>query len=552
MGLTLFEEDLATSASTGRQLDATNGGDIDVSGGARWGPERTLRAGVIEDLISGGRPVHRSGLHVRGARILGTVDVSSARSIHPVSLVECYFDDPILAEGVELTWFSLNGSRVPVLHMERAKISRSIHLDGVRADGLWLTGATIGGQLTCVGAKISGRPSGDALSADGATVGDSILLDSFCATGRVRLSGTHVGGQLSCKRAVLTGAGDVALSADGSVVKGDVFFDEAEVSGEIRLFGADIGGELSGRGATMRRTDTDVFTAEEARIKGAVLFDKVLAATGRVSFRGASMDELLWSFEHFTGVLDLEGTTVNRLRDDWKAVPAPRRRALKGLGDHGKAPPEPAGGALLNGFRYGAFERGADDSVAARLAWIRFAPGYAAEPYTQLAAVYRRAGHQERARDVLIARETDARKRAPMTRWPRLKSVFLGATIAHGYKPGRAVLAVVVLVVALTALLGSRSGRQAMVATMLPTDRSAQNLPAAPTGVTCPRDYPCFDPLIYSAETVLPLVRLGQTEYWRPADARSRYQWFVWTATALGWLFATLAVAGLSGLIRDD
>jgi hypothetical protein len=85
----------------------------------------------------------------------------------------------------------------------------------------------------------------------------------FEADGEVRLHGATIGGQLSCSGARFTSEGGTGLAADGANVTGGVFFGAAldgrgqpvagpdgaplgfEADGEVRLHGATIGGEQS-------------------------------------------------------------------------------------------------------------------------------------------------------------------------------------------------------------------------------------------------------------------------------------------------------------------
>ncbi|MCB1330698.1 MAG: hypothetical protein KDK28_15240, partial [Maritimibacter sp.] len=70
------------------------------------------------------------------------------------------------------------------------------------------------------------------------------------------------------------------------------------------------------------------------------------------------------------------------------------------------------------------------------------------------------------------------------------------------------------------------------------------------------KSYPAFSPLIYSADTLLPIVDLEMQGYWIPDDqlepwgAMGRY--YLWFQIFMGWALSLLAVAGFSGLIRTD
>jgi hypothetical protein len=83
------------------------------------------------------------------------------------------------------------------------------------------------------------------------------------------------------------------------------------------------------------------------------------------------------------------------------------------------------------------------------------------------------------------------------------------------------------------------------------TPKKATQEPAADS---CIDDYPCFSPAGYAIDTVLPLINIHQADYWRP-NANAPFGWvFVyvtWAGTLLGWAFATLAVAGYTGLVRN-
>ena len=79
-------------------------------------------------------------------------------------------------------------------------------------------------------------------------------------------------------------------------------------------------------------------------------------------------------------------------------------------------------------------------------------------------------------------------------------------------------------------------------------------------------NYPKFQPFIYSLDTFLPVVDLGQKGYWTPNansgfEAKfplidSKFTWgsalraYLWVHILLGWFFTTLWVAGLTGLVR--
>ncbi|MET9352594.1 hypothetical protein ABZY14_06160 [Streptomyces sp. NPDC006617] len=123
-----------------------------------------------------------------------------------------------------------------------------------------------------------------------------------------------------------------------------------------------------------------------------------------------------------SGTVDLRGAQVSSLHD----------------GEHSR--PDVV---ELDGFVYGsvkvdeAGERrealGRRDSVAHRVAWIRRSPGYNPQPYEQLASWYRKAGHDDDARRVLLARQRHRRRTLP--RAARVRGHLIDATVGYGYGP---------------------------------------------------------------------------------------------------------------------
>lgn len=92
---------------------------------------------------------------------------------------------------------------------------------------------------------------------------------------------------------------------------------------------------------------------------------------------------------------------------------------------------------------------------------------------------------------------------------------------------------------------------------MAPTDKDAYyffRVQARP-----PDHYPRFTVSVYSLENTVPLVNLGQKDHWMPdpnAQGSRRMPefllWFRWSQVLLGWLLATLFVAGVTGVVRKE
>jgi hypothetical protein len=413
-----------------------------------------------------------------------------------------------------------------------------------------LPGASITGQFSCRDAHLTGRDKdGDALMADRITVSGGVLLDKgFTAAGAVRLLRARVTGQLSCNGAQITrpNTRGNALAANEITVGSDVLLNEGfRAEGAVKFSGARIDGCLS-------------------------LVDGTIDGPVALMAEGATIgQQLVWSpRRRVTGLVSLERTQVHRLDDDWRKFGAYWPNG--GL----------RGRLLLAGFVYDGFGGEGRATSLQRLIWIRSQHrkptlfmeskavqtskagqmdqtgkprrqgGFDAQPYEQLARVYRQSGQDSEARQIAIAQRNDLRTYATLGRWRRLGSQLLDVTIKHGYQPLRAV--VMLLVVYLVAA-GLFWVAQNQADVMVPKGASSSQL--APAAKHCTSAYPCFSPAGFAMDVTIPIIKTGQSDSWRvnaAADFGWVYLWGTWIFTGVGWALTTLAVAGYTGLIRKD
>ena len=136
----------------------------------------------------------------------------------------------------------------------------------------------------------------------------------------------------------------------------------------------------------------------------------------------------------------------------------------------------------------------------------------------------------------------------------RLWSWILRKSIGYGYYPGRAIWLIILL-----SLLGwIVYGASNLAGRMAPTDKDAYAEFRDPkTTGQVPPHYPNFSAPIYSLENSLPLVKMGQADKWQPDPAPDGWwpvllRWFLRMQILLGWLLATLFVAGVSGIVHKE
>jgi hypothetical protein len=302
------ERKLLAEVVLGALVDLRTGrtGMDDPSGGARWGRGRTIRAGLLARLLTGnltpkgGRP---QAVKLRGARIVGPLDLMASTIICPLLLRDCYFDEPVNFEEAAAPAIHMPGCHLPALYASQLRITRSMWLnDGFTATGeINLDGARIGGQLSFDGAKLASA-DGVALSADGLTVEYDLLFDEgFTATGEINLDRARIGGQLSLNGAKLINSGETALSGEALTADRGMscqFGFSAE--GEVHLNAARIGSHLILDGASLANPGKTALNADHLTVDGSMSCGDGFSAEGEVRLNGA----------HIGGQLSMEGASL--------------------------------------------------------------------------------------------------------------------------------------------------------------------------------------------------------------------------------------------------
>ena len=576
-----LEEEMVASAAAGELVDCGSG-PFSLIEMQAWGEERTVRAAVLRHLLIGKDwPTDARGVRLRGIRISGPLDLQAATLHCPLHLDSCILDAQLVClDQAAATVLTITGCHLAALTGETLT-AKTLDLSGSTLTGpLRLPGASMTGTLSCRGAHLTGcDDGGNALVADGIRVGgEGVLLDSgFTTAGAVRLPRAVISGALSCGGARLTGRDRKgrALVADGIKVGFDVFLDDGFVAaGAVSLLLADITGMLSCQDARLAGRDDEgrSLAAYGMHVTGDVWLDGEFTASGEVSLGSSHIGGTLWlrgkltagenepaldaagaqiagtfrwaPAEQVTGRVSLDGAAVGELDDDWTSA--------NGFW--------PTGGRLsVRGFTSNRVGGAHPAEVDQRLEWLRSQypsafPGaqavFATQPYEQFAAVCRRVGQDTAARQVAIARRSDLRKYGNLKPYRKVGNWLLDKTIKYGYQTWRAGvgLAVVFGVFLALSILGQHQH------VMVPVG-DIKGLHPVPSATQCTSNYPCFYPVGYTINTVIPLINVHQAEYWGP-DGHAAWGWLwvgsAWAATGLGWALATLLVAGYTGLVRQE
>lgn len=376
----------------------------------------------------------------------------------------------------------------PIL-LDRAQLS-ALDLSGLTAPAVIAPWMRLDHYLYLVGARLDGGTEHHALDLAETTVG-----------GHVNLRGAHL---LSKTRNAL----HAAKLRTGS----DLYLDEVRTSATVLLEGARIGGNLECSGAELTAS-LGALNARDVQVDGSVLLTHGFRATSQndkaMRIRGARI----------SGQLVLRGTVTSpETALDVKHVK---------LGMELFLPADSVNGQVeLDGLSYAGLPRDADlgewlDLLANKT------PQYATQPYAQLAAAHQAAGHERDVRRIRVAQQRDLLRRGRLTRWSRAWHRITGATVGYGYRPATALLW----------LLGTLAVSAAVV--------------LSSGAVRCST----VEQIGYALNAAAPLVKTDAVQKCQVATTTTSGQFVVvamWILQLLAWAFATLFVAGFTGLVRKN
>lgn len=466
-----------------------------------WPDNRVIRASVIRGILIG-RYSHNNktddphGVQIYGAVILGLLDLKGVRTTIPLSLTYCYVKDGVNAEGCELPSLTIKGSRIEAfigdsggaavslkdakihaglnlsasklmnisgcafngegMHVESdVKLNESFTASGKYLEGtISLPGASIGGQLSFTGAKITNE-IGPALFAEGLSVaGDIFLRAPFRATatspkGVIRMTGAHIGGQLIFAGSYLINHNGPAISANSLTVDSDLFFTADFYargdgkSGVINLVGAKVGGHMYIKQAILRNDGGRFLVAPYLQVGQNLHIDVELRGRARHKLGNKSHGKLLdWLRDRFfssscnsstvenpTSAFDLRNATVFGDFSITRAIAANAKETA---------------GWSIDGMTY----RGCPVEDTKR--WTEFlvtgSSVYAAQPFRFFAQELQRSGHDFEAHRVLIWQRKCRLKHLPWYRWRKIGDNILYITLGYGYRQWLAVAWLVPLI----------------------------------------------------------------------------------------------------------
>jgi len=520
-------------------------------------PARVIRAPFLRFLMLGGeqgcRP-HEKGVRISGAWITEVLDLEACRVYRDIGLNDCHFEAAPILRAAIINRLFLDGSSFPGLQAERLEARGGVYLRGAQVNGeVNLSQSRLGGNLECDGATIR-TTRGFALTAQGIEV-RNLLARGAHLRGGINVSGAQLAADFDCAGATVTSPEGVAIDASEIDIRGSAVLRSARVDGEVRMVASLINGDMDCSGAVLGNPGQHALEISRTVIKGAFFLRREAQVNGTLAMTGAS---------------------IGTIHDDASCWPKP-------------------GDLLLNRCLYGAFIDAPVDAES-RLDWLarqtpaRWGEDFWPQPYEQLASVFREMGHGEDARAVLIVKERLQRRarraRAKNPVWRAALTALdgvLAITLAYGRQPLLAFVWLIlfwgagVVVFAHAERQGAFKPNSAVVLrapewTLCGLDRSEERVLVAnrqaasglatggQTQLACFRQqweassYPEFNPWMYSLDTLLPVLDMGQKAFWRPNPTEPGGELalgYFYFQSIVGWALSLLAVAGFSGLVKS-
>jgi hypothetical protein len=593
-----------------RLLGARIGGSLDLAG-ARIEALSSGRALNLNDATIGGGLFLTTDPTGRRPVIQGLIDMTSARISGQLLIRNATLNEPGITPAVS-SGYSTSRQDGTAFLAPRLSVGAEIALEGhCRVTGGIDLSMSDASSISIGDNSSLHAPGRTALDLTNAELRSSLTLsEGVTVEGTIRLTGTHINGNLSLQGPTLSDAaswphtrhGEIKtlIAGEGARVDGDVDMRNLRASGgALRFRNAMLGGIVHADGAHLTNPGGYTLNLHQATIMGSTRLGEGFESHGLVVLNRTTIEgRLECTGGSFTGgplpgnprrdhAIEAISATIQGGMDlGWASVTPSVDLTNATTTFLADSPDNWPTRFIISGFSYDRFQQPQGTSAgrtwdqAARCAWLSRQAAYDAGPYEQAARVYREHGYTSQAEQILITQRRQARRatggRGALVR--RGLDAAYGASVGYGYRPGRVLWLLAALLVLVTASLELPAGQATMRATTstgsvyttkgpLPTasEASTPGPPpaphlATPTVTATQGSDPCgdgqvrcFSPALYAVDTVIPLVSLDQRSTWYP-DSHARdgslMEWWLNIATLLGWLLSSIFVLSFARLAR--
>jgi hypothetical protein len=302
----------------------------------------------------------------------------------------------------------------------------------------------------------------------------------------------RVGGVFAGTSATISNPSAEAARLLQIAVESTMLLDKLVADGSVHLIGVRVAGDLNLNGARVTSRASRALLVVQSDVAGQILLNHV-SADG----------------------LSLLSTRAGTLADDLGSGAA-------ALGSWNAVRP-----FQLDGFAYGRLTGpGQQADVKTRIRWLRSSYAYEPAAWLQLANVLRASGRDGDATRVLIAMQNDRIRRGGLSAANRLGRQILRVTIGHGYRPWLAGVWAAAVIAAFALVVWQA------LDLFVPANDTVNGAP---------------QPVVYAADTFLPIVDFGQAGDWDPTGWT---RWVAWAVIAVGWALTTIFVGGFTRLVR--
>jgi hypothetical protein len=302
----------------------------------------------------------------------------------------------------------------------------------------------------------------------------------------------------------------------------------------------------------------EVLVAVAANIQGSIVFNDSLTAFGFINFfnmecRFFKMKNVI--MDSATG-LNLEKANIGVFSDDSCSWPSKENLQIAGI--------------QINSFEE-ELQTNRTAILKNRISWLRLQnkKNYSFQPYEIVSSIFRKQGFESDAKDVLIKMENDREQFGGMNLLSIIPHWIWGKTISYGYKPERAISWFLSLIFIFWIIfhIGYKNGyfmqTQANQTLFSPSildsrmpawiKRILKRITTHLPQIQIPQNkkietYPKFFALIFSIETIVPLIKLGHNEFWKPIGWCRLFHWLL---AFLGWILSSVLVIWLAGLVKS-
>jgi hypothetical protein len=356
---------------------------------------RKLSARLIEDLLTKvpwRESVPAAGVRIKGAWIVGIIDLANAKLIRPIEIVESRLDDKLslrraktdslitLRNSLMVGQFDAPGLRSESgVDLFNSTFKESVYLDGAQiGDDFNVYSSTLDGGLQADSMTVGrdlylespGFPSGTSFKSvflRGSRIKGRVVVDRVNIGGQFTLDNVQSGGELLIDKCRI----DDRFGAFNLQIGSDFVFSDSQDADQVDMQFAHVGAHTTVLGSTLGQLDLSAAT-----IGG----DLRLGGLGK---------SVVWKNKTGqAGTLILRNTRIGKLMDATDAWPVRGHLQIDGFSfSHlGGFAGDTASDMRNRGMKWW------DD-------WARRDPKYSPAPYAQLAAAFTSAGERDAAND---------------------------------------------------------------------------------------------------------------------------------------------------------